>query len=164
MTPTLIQADYHNQRHADDIGYLMNCYARDPMGGNAALPKEIINNIAKELSKRDFAFTVLCYVDKKPAGLINCFEAFSTFACQPLINIHDVIVEKSFRGQQISIKMLSKVEEIAKARGCCKITMEVLQGNEVAKNAYKKFGFGAYELDPVMGSAMFWQKPITHHS
>ncbi|MGI1679308.1 MAG: GNAT family N-acetyltransferase [Cellvibrionaceae bacterium] len=161
MPTNLIQADYHNQQHADDIGYLMNCYARDPMGGNAALPKEIIDNIAKELGKRDYAYTVLCYVDDKPAGLINCFEAFSTFACKPLVNIHDVIVVKEFRGQQISIKMLSKAEEIAKERGCCKMTMEVLQGNEVAKSAYQKFGFGAFELDPTVGKAMFWQKSIT---
>jgi hypothetical protein len=25
-------------------------------------------------------------------------------------------------------------------------------------NAYKKFGFEGYELDPVDGKAMFWQK------
>jgi ribosomal protein S18 acetylase RimI-like enzyme len=60
----------------------------------------------------------------------------------------------------LSQLMLSKVEEIAKAKGCCKITLEVLEGNEIAKNAYRKFGFSSYELDPAMGRALFWQKNI----
>lgn len=161
MPTSIIQADYQNSQHANDIGFLMNCYARDPMGGNAALPKEIIDNIAIELGKRSYAFSVLCYVDNQPAGLINCFEAFSTFACKPLVNIHDVIVKKEFRGQGLSLQMLERVEEIAKSRDCCKMTLEVLTGNNVAKSAYQQFGFNAYELDPKLGSAEFWQKNLT---
>jgi len=34
-------------------------------------------------------------------------------------------VWKEFRGQGLSQMMLAKVEEIAKAKGCCKITFEV---------------------------------------
>jgi len=56
--------------------------------------------------------------------------------------------------------MLKKVEDIAKEKGCCKLTLEVLDGNKAAQNAYTKFGFGGYELDPVMGKALFWQKSI----
>ena len=56
--------------------------------------------------------------------------------------------------------MLAKVEEIAKEKGCCKITLEVLNKNEPAKSSYKKFGFSAYELDESAGSAMFWQKEL----
>ncbi|MFT5906124.1 MAG: ribosomal protein S18 acetylase RimI-like enzyme, partial [Cryomorphaceae bacterium] len=42
----------------------------------------------------------------------------------------------------------------------CKITLEVLSKNEVAKSAYQKFGFSGYELDPEAGKALFWEKPI----
>lgn len=76
----------------------------------------------------------------------------------PLINIHDVVVVDEFRGLGLSQKMLSKVEEIATSKGCCKITLEVLEGNNVAKRSYIKFDFSGYELDPVMGKAVFWQK------
>jgi len=38
--------------------------------------------------------------------------------------------------QGISQMMLEKVEEIAKEKGCCKITLEVLSNNEVAKSSY----------------------------
>ncbi|MDU0356030.1 GNAT family N-acetyltransferase [Paraglaciecola aquimarina] len=56
--------------------------------------------------------------------------------------------------------MLQKVEQIARQKDCCKITLEVLEGNEVAKNAYLKHGFAGYELDPEQGKAMFWQKVL----
>ena len=56
--------------------------------------------------------------------------------------------------------MLAVVEEIARKKGCCKITLEVLQGNRVAQNAYRKFGFDNYALDPEAGHAEFWQKSL----
>jgi ribosomal protein S18 acetylase RimI-like enzyme len=112
------------------------------------------------LSKLSYAFSIICYVNNKPAGLVNCFEAFSTFKCKPLINIHDVVVVNEFRGLGLSQPMLSKVEEIAKLKGCCKITLEVLEGNKVAQKSYIKFGFAGYELDPIMGKALFWQRNV----
>ena len=158
MKIKVLVADYLHNKHAQDIGYLLNCYAEDPMGGGAPLSDNIKTNLASELSKLPHAFSIMCYVDDKPAGLINCFEAFSTFKCKPLINIHDIVVVSEFRGLGICQKMLATVEKVAREKGCCKITLEVLEGNEVARNSYLKFGFDGYELDPKMGKAMFWQK------
>jgi ribosomal protein S18 acetylase RimI-like enzyme len=56
--------------------------------------------------------------------------------------------------------MMEKVESVAKERGACKVTLEVLEGNKVAQNSYAKFGFSGYELDPEMGKAIFWEKVI----
>jgi ribosomal protein S18 acetylase RimI-like enzyme len=160
MTTEVIVADYSNEQHAADISFLLNSYAQDPMGGGQALPSFVQENLALELAKVPNAFSVLCYVDGKPAGLTNCLQGFSSFKCKPLINIHDVVVLSGFRGKQISQHMLQKVEEVANKRGCCKITLEVLEGNTVAKNAYLKFGFAGYALDPEMGNAMFWEKAL----
>jgi ribosomal protein S18 acetylase RimI-like enzyme len=153
-------ANYLDKEQAIDIGYLLDVYSQDQMGGSQPLSESVRSNLANELSKLPHAFSVICYVNNKPAGLVNCFEAFSTFKCKPLINIHDVVVVNEFRGLGLSQKMLSKVEEIAKLKGCCKITLEVLEGNKVAQNSYIKFGFAGYELDPVMGKALFWQRNI----
>ncbi len=136
----------------------MNAYATDPMGGGKPLSEEVKNNLAKELSKHPHAFSIISYVDGVAAGLVTCFELFSTFSCKPLINIHDVIVLEQFRGNGLSHKMFKKVEEIAISKGCCKLTLEVLEGNEIAKSSYIKFGFSDYQLDPKMGTALFWQK------
>jgi ribosomal protein S18 acetylase RimI-like enzyme len=152
--------DYLDKEQSIDIGYLLDAYSKDQMGGSQSLSESVKSNLANELSKLPHAFSIICYVNNKPAGLVNCFEAFSTFKCKPLINIHDVIVVNEFRGLGLSQQMLSKVEEIAKQKGCCKITLEVLEGNKVAQNSYIKFGFAGYELDPIMGKALFWQRNV----
>ena len=152
--------DFRNPVHASDLVFLLNAYARDPMGGDEELSDYCKENLADELAKNKNAFSVICYVEDKPAGLVNCFWGFSTFKCKPIAYIHDVVVLSEYRGLQISQKMLDHVEEHAKEHDCCKMTLEVLEGNEVAKNAYKKFGFKGYELDPKMGQAMFWEKAL----
>lgn len=160
MNIKIIKANYLSEQHEKEIPMLLDGYASDPMGGGQPLNENVIDNLVKELSKLPHAFSVIAYVDGQPAGLVNCFEAFSTFSCKPLINIHDVVVLNKYRGNGISQKMLSKVEGIAKSKGCCKITLEVLNNNEVAKSAYSKFGFTSYELDPKAGAAVFWQKQL----
>ena len=162
MQVEVIDANYKDQRHAQDIAFLMNAYASDPMGGSVPLSEEVRNNLARELSRRSYAFSILSYVDEVAAGLINCFEQFSTFACKPLINIHDIVVLDKYRGVGLSQKMLERVEQIAISRDCCKLTLEVLEGNQIAQAAYNKFGFSAYELDPKMGIALFWQKALSN--
>jgi len=156
----VLQASYTNPVHAQAIGRVLNHYAEDPMGGGHSLPLDLLQQLPAELAKRPHAFSVLAFVNGEPAGLVNCFEGFSTFACRPLINVHDVSVMSQFRGLGLSQKMLQKVEEIARQRGCCKITLEVLEGNEIAQSAYRKFGFDDSMLDPAYGKMLFWSKPL----
>ncbi len=160
MKIDIIRADYLSETQASEIASLMNYYASDPMGGGKPLPENVRNNLAQALSKIPHAFSIMSYVDDIAAGLMTCFESFSTFYCKPLINIHDVIVLDDYRGLGLSQKMLEKVEEIAVSKGCCKLTLEVLEGNHIAKSSYNKYGFSDYELDPKMGKALFWQKVI----
>ena len=156
-----IIVDYRNPRHAEQLIQLLDHYANDPMGGGQPLQQTVKDTLVSELAKRSFAFSLLCYVDGEPAALCNCFEGFSTFAAKPLINIHDIVVHRDYRGKGLSQAMLSKVEQIAHNRGCCKITLEVLSGNRVAQGAYRKFGFELYQLDPAAGQAQFWHKILT---
>jgi ribosomal protein S18 acetylase RimI-like enzyme len=160
MKIDILSANYNNPDHARDLIILLNNYALDPMGGGKALSETVQRQLVTTLANRPDAFSVLAYVDNQPAGLINCFEGFSTFQCKPLVNIHDVVVDKPYRGLGISQMMLEQVETLAKQRGCCKLTLEVLSNNQVAKGAYAKFGFQAYELDPEAGQALFWEKLV----
>ncbi len=160
MEISISVVNYHNSEDAKDLAYLLNEYAKDPMGGGKALSSKVQENLVKELSKLSHATSVIAHVDQQPAGLINFFDAFSTFKCQPLINIHDIVVIDEYRRLGLSQMMLGEVEKIARQRGCCKITLEVLTGNLAAQKSYQKFGFGGYELDPKMGKAMFWQKDL----
>jgi ribosomal protein S18 acetylase RimI-like enzyme len=157
------KVDYRDTEQAKALVFLLDAYASDPMGGGEGLQEEVKKNLANSLVKLSYAFSYIAYVEDEPAGLINCFEAFSTFACMPLVNIHDIVVLEQYRGLGLSQKLLANVEERAKEKGYCKITLEVLGNNEVAKNAYAKFGFEAYKLDPKAGEALFWEKKLIEH-
>lgn len=156
----IVRVDYGNPQHGSDVVLLLDSYARDPMGGGEPLSQFVKDNLIAELSKCDFGLSLIAYVDNQPAGLLNAFEGFSTFACKPLFNVHDIVVLETFRGLQLSQLLLRELEKIARDKGCCKITLEVLEGNVIAQRAYQKSGFEGYELDPQMGKAMFWQKKL----
>jgi ribosomal protein S18 acetylase RimI-like enzyme len=156
----IIEADYSLPEHGIAIVQLMDAYARDPMGGGRGLSAQVKANLVAALAKQAIAHTILAYIDGEAVGLINCLEGFSTFACQPLLNIHDVIVLPAYRGLGVAKQMLVKVEELAREMGCCKLTLEVLEGNLAAQRAYQSVGFRPYALDPKMGRALFWEKPF----
>jgi ribosomal protein S18 acetylase RimI-like enzyme len=152
------RADYADPVHARAIVQLLDSYAQDPAGGGKPLSNYAKTHLVKELAARPQAFSVLAFDGDKAVGLVNCIEGFSTFACRPLVNIHDVAVLPGHRGQRIGEKMLALVDEIARERGACKLTLEVLQGNVGAVKLYERVGFAGYQLDPAMGQARFFQK------
>jgi len=160
MNEKILVADYDDPEHARILVELLDEYARHPMGGGQPLSQETRTRLVAELARVPHAFSLIAFVGEQPAGLVNCFQGFSTFACKPLINIHDLMVSAPFRGTGLAVRMLEKVEEIACQRGCCKLTLEVLEGNRAACNSYRKAGFAAYELDPAMGQALFWEKKL----
>ena len=184
------RVDYTDQVQGRVLVDLLDGYAKDPLGGSEPLGQEVKEHLVNRLSKLPHAFSFIAYYcnnnntndddadedavvssssssheqeqELEPAGLINCFEGFSTFAAKPLVNIHDVYVKNEFRKKGISQALLKAVDDEARLRGCCKVTLECLSKNDVAINAYKKGGFRSYELgDPsVNGVAIFMEKKL----
>lgn len=160
--PILIeQVDYHNAKQAKDLITLLDLYAQDKAGGGQPLPDSVKQTLVSNLSKLSYAVSLIAYDGEEAIGLLNGFQSFSTFANEPLINIHDLFVVGSRRGEGIAQQLLLVIEEVAKTRGCCKLTLEVLSGNQKAQNVYKHFDFEAYSLSETMGEAVFWQKKLS---
>ncbi len=160
MEPTISLADFSNPEDTQALCQLMQEYACDPMGGGKPLSEEVLEVLPEKLRVNEKAYTVIAWINNEPVGLINSFEGFSTFKAKPLVNIHDVIVTRNLRGQGLAQKMLLAVEQEAIKRGCCKLTLEVLEGNKRAQQVYLDFGFSGYELDPSCGLAVFWEKAL----
>lgn len=155
------RADYAKPAHASAVVAMLDAYASDAMGGGEPLSDFAKANLVACLAERPQAYSVLAFLgedDATPVGLVNCIEGFSTFACKPLVNVHDVAVLAGYRGQRIGERMLALAEQIARERGACKLTLEVLSGNAGAMRLYQRVGFANYELDPAMGQAGFMQK------
>ena len=137
---------------------LLDMYARDPMGGGQGLADDVKSRLLDELPTLPGAVNLLAWQNDQAIGLLNAFTGYSTFKAQPLMNIHDIAVLPEYRGRGVGRALLSKLEVTAQARGCCKLTLEVLSGNTMAVQTYQKFGFEDYALDPRQGAAKFMQK------
>jgi ribosomal protein S18 acetylase RimI-like enzyme len=160
-TIRLCRADYANPAHAVALVALLDTYARDPMGGGEGLSDFAKAHVVAELAKLPQAFSILAFdgeQDDMPVGLVNCMLGFSTFACQPLVNVHDLAVLPDYRGRRVGERLLAQVETLARAHGACKLTLEVLSGNQSAMRLYVRYGFAQYQLDPAAGQAGFMQK------
>lgn len=155
---TALRADYANPAHAAALVMLLDAYASDPAGGGKGLSDFAKTNLVPGLAARPQAYSVLAFDGAQPVGLVNCIEGFSTFACKPLVNVHDVAVLASHRGRGIAERMLAEAEVVARERGAVKLTLEVLSGNRSAVRLYERIGFAGYQLDSAMGSAQFLQK------
>ena len=161
MTIEYRLADFSLPSDQQSLCQLMQEYARDPMGGGEPLSADVLEQLPSVLRDYPGAFSVLACSREEAVGLINCFETLSTFKAKPLINIHDVIVTDTYRNQGIALAMLHFVENEARHRGCCKLTLEVLQGNQRAEGIYKQFGFSHYQLDQQFGTAHFLEKVLS---
>lgn len=138
---------------------MLDAYASDIMGGGKALSPFVHANLIAELRKRP-VHVFLAFDGEQPAGFANCIEGFSSFACKPLLNIHDFAVAPAYRQRGVGKLLMQAVEHCARHLGCCKITLEVLEGNTAARSLYKACGFEGYELDPATGKAMFMHRVL----
>jgi GNAT superfamily N-acetyltransferase len=157
-TIRVLRADYANPAHASALVSLLDAYASDPAGGGEPLSDYAKTHLVPSLAARPQAYSVMAFDGETPVGLVNCIEGFSTFACKPLVNVHDVAVLASHRGQGVAAQMLALAETLAIERGAVKLTLEVLSGNISACKLYERLGFAGYQLDPSMGTASFMQK------
>lgn len=157
---TVRLVDYGHEPDAQALVALLDVYARDPMGGGEPLDPAVRQRLAPALQAFPGAFSLLALQGEDAVGLANCFTGFSTFAARPLVNIHDLAVMPGKRGRGIGRALMQAIEEEARIRGACKITLEVLGGNDNAKALYAALGYATYALDPAKGTAQFWEKKL----
>lgn len=153
----IIKADLSNPQHGSAIIDMLDAYASDLMGGGKSISPFVRTNLIAELRKRPTVHVLLAFDGEQAVGFANCIEGFSSFACKPLLNIHDFAVIPAYRGRGIARQLIQAVQTCARELGCCKVTLEVLEGNAPARSLYQACGFAGYELNPATGKAIFMQ-------
>ena len=157
---TILEADLARADHQHAVVELISGYAADPMGGGQPLPEEVRSTLVPGLRALPTTIIFLAYEDREPIGIATCFRGFSTFAARPLINIHDLAVVSSRRGQGIGRRLLEAVEQKARALGCCKVTLEVSEDNRRARGLYESAGFAQTVYAEGTGGALFFSKRL----
>jgi ribosomal protein S18 acetylase RimI-like enzyme len=154
------RADPHDDRDVAAVVALLDAYARDPAGGGHPLSAAARAALGPALRDRSGMHALLAFESDKAVGLAICIEGWSTFAGRPLLNLHDLAVQPDARGRGVGRALLDAVVALAATLGCCKVTLEVLEGNALAQALYVRAGFAPYGLDPQFGRATFWQRWI----
>lgn len=156
----IVEADLSRDDHARAVRDLTAAYARDPMGAGADLPPDTLDRLVPALRDLPTSVVFLAFVGDEPVGIATCVIGLSTFAARRLINVHDLAVQRAYRGRGIGRRLLEAVEHKAKGLGCVKITLEVGDRNTGAQALYRSFGFEHAAAGPGAGSALFFSKPL----
>ena len=156
----IVEADLNRRDHQQAIVDLIDAYAMDPMGNGGALPDRVKNALIPGLKEHPTTLIFLGKVDRAPVGIAVCFIGFSTFAARPLINVHDLAVLPTHRGNGVGRLLLSAVERKAREMGCCKVTLEVLENNRPAMKMYAAAGFARATYTKAAGGALFFAKKL----
>lgn len=158
--PTIRRADLDSESDTAAVLLMLDAYARDPMGDGRPLPDDVRERLIPALREHPTTLIWLAFSDDEPVGLLTAFVGFSTFKARPLINIHDAAVVPAARSTGIGKKLFAAVEQHARATGCCKLTLEVLENNLPAKGLYESLGFRQATYAEGAGAALFFAKPL----
>jgi GNAT superfamily N-acetyltransferase len=156
----IIEADLSLPAHQEAVLAMVDAYSRDAMGDGKSLDQDARTQLIPGLRRHPTTLIFLAFDGDQPIGVAVCFIGFSTFAAKPLINIHDFVVLPTSRGKGIGRQLLEAVETKAKALGCCKLTLEVMDKNHQAVRMYQAAGFERYALQEETGAAIFMSKPL----
>lgn len=137
----ILRADYTDPTQRSAIPCLLNAYAKGLLGFQKEIDGHVLTALVPGLERMQNAVVLLARIDDAYVGMAICFLGFSTFHAKPLINIHDFMVLKEFRGQGVGRALLKEIESIARDLDCCKITLEVQENNTTARRLYRRNGF-----------------------
>ena len=137
----IIKCDYENPKHTNAVKLLLNAYIADEMGDGMVLDEKTGDSLIKKLDSHERAIVLLAKDGDEFIGLLTAFENIATFKAKPMINVHDIIVLKEYRGNGAGRRLMNAVVVEAKKRECARITLEVREDNAVARNLYKSMDF-----------------------
>jgi ribosomal protein S18 acetylase RimI-like enzyme len=92
------------------------------------------------LFERRCAEALLFFVDGRPAGYCVFFESFSTFIGRPGLYVEDVYIRPAYRRQGFGRRVFGYLGRLARARGCRRIDLQVLDWNQPAVALYESLG------------------------
>lgn len=155
-----VQTRLLDKQSADDMALLtslVDSYARDSMGGGHPLPSAVRQRLGTAFAAQPGTFALVAEDDGNACAVAVCVLGFSTFYAMPLVNLHDLAVLPGARGKGVGRILLAAVENEAKQRGACKVTLEVRPDNLIARNLYESMDF---ELSALGGQAYLMMEKV----
>ena len=140
MTIRIQLVDLAEATVQETVQSLLDHYSQHEMGSGKQLPDDVRQRLVSGLRSHPMTRVFVAYSDLQAIGMAICFVGFSTFKAKQLVNIHDLIVHESCRGQGVGSQLIDAVVEYARSNDCCAVTLEVRADNP-ARKLYHKKGF-----------------------
>ncbi|MCK6264380.1 GNAT family N-acetyltransferase [Vibrio sp. ZSDE26] len=152
MNNTVICIDVDNQEHRKVFGSLFREYAPE-------LSEQHIATTLEHVFTLPYFHGFISFSDDKPAGIVVCFESFSTHRAKKVMNIHDFMISSSHRGKGLGKLQLKGIEQYCREKDYVKITLEVESSNLAAKSLYSSCEFKDYKA--AHKNQLHWQKSLS---
>ncbi len=146
MDLTFRQVNLQNTAEHAIILSLLNDFSLESV--SKSLLPEVYTTLISNLQQHPTTVVYLAECEGQSIGIAVCFIGFSTFANKPLLNLHDFYISDAFQGRGAGKQFLNWIEQEAKARGCCKVTLEVSAHNTWAKILYERSGYHGSQQEP----------------
>lgn len=144
----LIAADKFSPADKQDFLALLGEYIADPMGGGPPLSEGQKNQLWQDLQQMEQARIFFALEGGLRRGYLLAFEAYTSFLVGKNYNIHDFFISREFRGRGFGGQMMDQFIRWAREKGAKKITLEVRDDNNPARELYLSRDFGP--ADPPM--------------
>lgn len=160
MDVRVVEADLTREDQASALVALLDAFVQDPAVAGVPLAPEVREHVALRLHEHPTTRTWLAYDGETPVGFAIGVLGFSSFAARPVMNVHDLGVQRELRGRGVGHALLSAMEREARTLGCCKLTLEVREDNTRARRLYDFFGFGNFEPGEERVPTFFLEKKL----
>ena len=162
-TVTIHAVDFDDPQQTADFLFILDHYMRGPTGSGKPMDDELRAHLPDALRSRP---TVLCHIAyvvmnhgknaaRRPDQLRRRFFHLRRQAAAQHPRHRG---PRGFPPTRDRPRPPRPRRDGGAGTGCCKLTLEVLEGNRGAHRAYLEFGFQAYQTDPAMGAAMFMER------
>lgn len=88
---------------------------------------------------------LLAEKDGRAVGMLTYLTLYSSWRGRPALMIHDLFVREEARGLGAGKALVTRLADLARERGCCRVDVNVLDWNERARAFYASLGFAHNE-------------------
>ena len=100
------------------------------------------------LENENIGNILIVSINEKIVAMVNILYTISTALGTKVAILEDMIVSKNFQNQNIGSELLKYAIEVAKNKGCKRITLLTDNDNSHAHKFYKKSGFQKSNMIP----------------
>jgi len=158
MSIQVTDLDFNSESQVEQFLNVLATYSQEAGGGVKDISQQTQSDLPQLLNELPNRHVLVAVQEDRIVGVAVCLGGFSTFKAMPVLNVHDLAVLPSHRGQGIGSTLLNAAEARARELGCCKMTLEVISTNEGAHRLYNRQGFDAPTPNV---PTFFMEKPLS---